>query len=96
MEAQIFGEVWNDYMWPTIQSDLPIFLAVGLIFLVIGWRRTETGVLLFTLTSSVWVAKIFMEDIGLDRAGAPGVFLTFMLVALIVNGVLLFRVVTTG
>lgn len=82
-------------MWPRIEANAPLFLLALLVFGSIAWRRTHVGLLLFTLSLSAWVAQIFLEEIRLSTAGAPAAFLTFIFVALIVNGVLLFRTMTS-
>ncbi len=94
MEAEIIDKIWNIYMWPKIQENMPLFLLAVLIIGSIAWRRPNLGALVFTLSLTVWVADIFLEQIKVSSPGVPGVFLTFILLALIVNGVLLFRTMT--
>lgn len=94
MEGQLFEQIWAVHMWPRIEANLPLFLIALLVISTIAWRRPNLGALIFTLSLTAWIAQIFLEEIGVSKPGVPGVFLTFILVALIVNGVLLFRTMT--
>jgi hypothetical protein len=95
MEEKIIGMIWNDYMHPAIEANTPLFILGLIVMGAVGWKRPTLGALLFTLCLTMWVAKIVMEDITFDASGATGFFMAFMSVALIVNGVLLYRQMTS-